>query len=189
MPVTTPGSAVYALAFDDESWEFWRNTATVGDLAEFVSGTYQIALTGGDGAVRNFTVDLDKDLPTGTPAFDQLMGFETTSVRPTLSWLVSGDTDANKTYFEVFGVCDEQWEFGELFDNAVMSFTPTEDLPLGGYIGSVFYLDFSESTTGGVPLSIGFYNGRDTYFNVTPEPATLSLLALGGLAVLRRRRR
>lgn len=32
-------------------------------------------------------------------------------------------------------------------------------------------------------------DGFDTYLDGTPEPATLSLLALGGLAILRRRRR
>ena len=189
--VTTPGSAVYALAFDDESWDFGRGSATASDLDEFVSGTYHITLTGSDGLDRNFTVELPaKDLPTDSPAFDQPMGFETTNVRPTLSWQASADPDANKTYFEVFGVCDGQWDFGELFDNTVTSFTPTEDLPLGGYIGSVFYGDHSEgTTTEGAPLQISFYNGLDSYFNVVPEPATLSLLALGGLAVLRRRRR
>ena len=190
--ITTPGSAAYGLNFDEDEWWFDRESATASDLAEFGPGTYHIVLTGGDGFVHDFTVDLPaKDLPTDSPAFDQPMGFETTSVRPTLSWQVSGDPDANKTAVEVFGVDDEQGDFFQLLDKTGTSYAPPSDLPLGGYIGSVFYVDDSQSTMPeGASLEISFYNGLDTYFNVTPEPATLALLAAGACAlrVLRRRR-
>jgi hypothetical protein len=57
----------------------------------------------------------------------------------------------------------------------------------------VAYFDHTETVTGGdaaVPLQIDFGTYTDAYFNVTPEPATLALLAAGACAlrVLRRRR-
>jgi len=47
----------------------------------------------------------------------------------------------------------------------------------------IYTLDFTATDTGG---DVGY---ATTDFTYVPEPATMSLLAIGGLALIRRRRR
>jgi hypothetical protein len=197
-----PGGAVYGMRYNydstDNSWYFGFdfNSATESDLAGFTAGTYQIALKGSDGVTRNYTAIVpDKAMPTEMPQFTQAMGFDTTDKRPTIGWLQATDQNISKNYVQMELMTDESggYEYNGMVDKAVISLTPTEDLGLGAWYAMVAYFDHTETVTGGdaaVPLQIDFGTYTDAYFNVTPEPATLALLAAGACAlrVLRRRR-
>jgi len=61
------------------------------------------------------------------------------------------------------------------------SYGPLDTSALRGFNGGVYPMFKNYSATGG--------NADNAYFEITPEPATLSLLAIGALAMLRRRRK
>jgi len=190
-----PGFVVYDLQYDtyDKSWWLDFSSTDEGDLDGFAAGTYNLALKGSDGVTRDFTADLpDKAVPTGNmPQFTQTMGFDTTDKTPTIGWLAATDENVDVNYMEMWSDKDGAYEFGGMFEKGdVLSHTPTEDLGLGAWYVMVAYVDHTETTTGGVPLEIDFATYTNAYFNVTPEPATLALLAAGACAlrILRRRR-
>ena len=200
--ITSPGGAVYGLEYDydttDADWRFQFNfnSTTESDLAGFTTGTYLLALKGSNGDTLNLTAFVPgKALPTEMPQFAQAMGFDTTDKRPTIGWLQATDPNISKNYVQMEMLTDEVggYKYEEMVDNkAVTSHTPTEDLGLGAWVAMVAYCNHTDTTTGGdaeVPLWIDFATYTDAYFNVTPEPATLALMAAGGLAILLRRRR
>ncbi len=180
--LTTPGHAVYGIRFDEDEWCFDRNSATEADLAEFVAGTYEIALKGSDGLVRNFTVVLpDKALPAEMPAFAQPMGFETIDRRPTVCWQQPTDPNVDGVYFEIWSLGDE-YEFGEFRDPAETCYTPAEDLAPGAYLLTPWFSDHEEGTTAaGVPYHADFATGTDAYFNVVSS-ALLTWTGTAGAA-------
>ena len=200
--ITSPGGAVYGLRYDydstDNCWYvgFDFNSTTESDLAGFTAGTYLLALKGSDGVTHNSTALVpDKAVPTEMPQFTQAIGFDTTDKRPTIGWLQATDPNISKNYVRIEMMTDESggYEYGEMVDKAVTSLTPTADLGQGAWSAMVAYCNHTDTTTGGdaaVPLWIDFATYADSYFNVTPEPATLALLAAGActLRVLRRRR-
>jgi hypothetical protein len=191
-----PGFVVYDLQpdTDDKSWWLEFGSTTESDLDGFTAGTYNLALKGSDGVTRNFTIlGPEKDVPTGMPTFTQAMGFDTTDKRPTIGWLASTDQNVTKNYMEISSDKDGAYEFSEMLEKNVLSHTPTEDLDPGAWYVMVAYSNHTDTFTGGdaaVPLEIDFATVTDAYFNVTPEPATLALLAAGACALrmLRRRR-
>ena len=70
----------------------------------------------------------------------------------------------------------------------VISGTPPMDVVLMTYTGS---LTGTFTNVSGLPggWSVDYGSGNDDEITLVPEPATLSLLALGGIGVLLRRRR
>jgi hypothetical protein len=188
-----PGFVVYDLQpdTDDKSWWLDFSSTDEGKLAGFTAGTYNLALKGSDGVTRNFTIlGPDEVVPTDMPQFTQAMGFDTTDKRPTIGWVASTDGNVTKNYMEISSDKDGAYEFEGMLDKTVLFHEQPEDLGLGAWYVTVAYSKHTETTTGGVPLDIDFATYTNAYFNVTPEPATLALLAAGACAirVLRRRR-
>ena len=179
--VTTPLGAVYSLECWEDEAGFGRTSATLADLAEFGPGTYQIALAGSDGVVRNFSTVLpDKGFPTEMPQFDNAQGFETTNKRPTLSWQAPTDPNVDGVFIECWSLLDGEYDFGQFLDKSVTSWTVPVDLEPGAYLASIWYGDQEDDAM--------MATGGDLYFNIVPEPTTLALLAASGLGVLLRRR-
>jgi len=180
--VTTPGHALYDIQFDEDEWCFDRNSATEADLAEFVAGTYEIALKGSDGVVRDFTVVLaDKALPAETPVFTQPMGFETIDRRPTVCWQQPTDPNVSAAFFEIWSLGGD-YDFGEFRDPTETCYTPAEDLAHGAYLLTPFFVVRDEGTTAeGVPYASNYATGTDAYFNVVSS-ALLTWTGTAGAA-------
>ena len=187
--LTTPGANVYAMEMDEGYTEFWRASTTEADLSDFGPGTYRIDLTGTDGGVQTYYVDLpDATYPAAAPQFDQSIGFETLDPRPLLSWQAAGP-GVDAISFELWSV-DDEYEGWEMLGTGVTSSTPGEDLGIGGYVACVEFFDGEVGALpGGATCYTGWVASTDTYFNITPEPVTLALLGLGAGGLLLRRRR
>lgn len=186
--LTTPGANVYAMEMDDGYTEFWRASTTEADLAEFGPGTYRIDVTGTDGGVQAYYVDLpDATYPAAAPQFDQPIGFETQEPRPVLSWQAAGP-GVDAIGFDLWSV-DDEYEFWDLLGTGVTSSTPGEDLGVDGYVACLGFFEGEIGTLpGGAPCYAGWLAGTDTYFNITPEPGTLCLVGAAVLGLLTRRR-
>lgn len=98
---------------------------------------------------------------------DTMFGFADTAVTVPPGQSFESDTSLRAAFFLASG---SQIAPGE---SAVLAYLVTDAVPT------------ATNFTGGLPLAAS--NGVE--YNVVPEPATLSALALGGLAMLRRRRK
>lgn len=197
--LTTPNAQVYDLAVEawgeEEGAEFWYAAASEAGLAamDFVNGDYVITLEDHNGVQTQYTVSLAGDYPAAMPQWDQAPQMST-DVRQTLSWLAPG-ADIDAVIFEMWSTGDEFNEYLELFRgtddlDALTSWTPSDDLDYRSYFMYLGFFDGQIEDTGGISRIAGYMVGDDANMNiVVPEPATLSLLALGGLAVLKRRRK
>ena len=197
--VTTPGAGgnTYKMVPDDDrDLEFWCESTNAGDLAAFTAGEYIIKLEGADGIEQTYKVTLTGDFPDEFPTLDQPMGFATANPRPTISWNDPNDLNVNFALLEMWtGGYDEE-EIELIPGTDLMSFTPSEDLNLGGAMMWVVFGSVVDGTVNaeeaggptGVQFLAGFATGTDSYMNVVPEPATLALLGLCGLTLIRRRR-
>ena len=198
--VTTPGSQTYEIMLDEgDQLECSIESTVPGDLSEFTPGTYIVEVRGSDGNSQTYSIDLTGGMPSQRPIFDQPPGFETPERRPTVSWADPTDPNVSHCVFEIMQhEGDVGYEEDDVWLDPIqddMEYTPTEDLVNGGVIVSAAFadvvtgtVDAAEGTMLDVSFTAGYFRGVDSYMNVIPEPATLSLLALGGLALLRRRR-
>jgi hypothetical protein len=101
------------------------------------------------------------------------------------------DGDVTNNYMRISSDKDGAYEFEGMFEKTVLFHEQPKDLDPGAWYVMVAYSKHTDGFTDeGVPLAIDFATVTDAYFNVTPEPATLALLAAGACAlrVLRRRR-
>ena len=58
------------------------------------------------------------------------------------------------------------------------------------HVGQSLFIEFNGTTTAGnIDAFNGFARVDDVQLSVVPEPATMSLLAIGGIALIRRRRK
>jgi len=210
--ITTPGNQTYEMELDLPNGQEGDEPADPVELcleiestdpvqlAEFENGTYVMKVWGTDGIVQTYSVELAGEIPSDRPVFDQPPGFETAETRPTLTWSEPTDPDVSFCEFEIesdhYGPDDREDDVWlDVFADE-MAYTPPDDLLEGGYrvqaefvVEATGTVDAAEGTIQGVPFFTGCFRGTDSYLNVTPEPAALSLLALGGLALIRRRRR
>ncbi len=188
--ITAPGANVYDMEMYGDEIEFWRTSTDEADLTDFGPGTYHIVLTGTDGVVQTYDVELaDATYPDPMPHFDQAMGFLAEEPRPTLSWEAPG-AGVDAIGLQLWSVGEEEDEYEGFFGTGVTSYTPGEDLGLGGYMACVTFIEGEAGTlSGGGDYYTGWIACTDTYFNVTPEPATLALMGLGAGSLLLRGRR
>jgi hypothetical protein len=114
----------------------------------------------------------------------------------TTTGFVTGDTESG--FPDFIGL--DSWSIHSPYAASTMADSRTTALDLAPYIGAgdvTFTFIGNTSTAGTGPLPDGgimvtppYYKFTTTVeYTYTPEPATLSLLALGGLALLRRSRR
>lgn len=67
-------------------------------------------------------------------------------------------------------------------------FTGTGNISISAFTNTYAVISYTGGNTDAVQVTNASANGHITYFYDTPEPLTLSLLAVGGMALLRRRR-
>ena len=203
--VTTPGNQTYEMELElpkrnDEgiSLDLGFESTDPAELAEFVNGDYVLKLWGTDGNVQTYSIGLAGEMPSDRPIFHQPPGFETANPRPTISWSASADPDVDFSEFEIEAGHNDAVGEDAWLDLSVdeTSYTVSGDLSEGGWFLYADFIDLvygtvdaAEGTMPGVPLTAGHFRGTESYINIVPEPATLCLLAFGGLAAVWRRRR
>ena len=202
--VTTPGNQTYEMELDlplrsddDISLDLEIESTDPAELAEFVNGVYVLEVWGTDGNVQTYSIELAGEMPSDRPVFDQPPGFETANRRPTISWSDPLDPDVSFCEFEIEAGHDDALSEDAWLDLSVdeTSYTVSGDLSEGGWrlyadFGDLVFdtVDAAEGTMPGVPFAAGYFHGTNSYMNVVPGPATLSLLGLGAVALIRRRR-
>ncbi len=175
MAVTRKASATWVLPSEDE----WYKAAYYNGS----TGSYVDYATGSDAAPSNGLIDPDpgnnanyhdgSDYTTGSPYYRTEVG----------------EFENSDSYYGTF---DQAGNVTEWFETECSPTTRGFRGGAWGYagVGGVWDLK-SDRRINVAPSTENFYSGRVGFrvAEVVPEPATMGLLALGGLAVLRRRRR
>lgn len=199
--VSGPNSTSYILTQDPEDatdWGAYSNPdfATDGALrTAFPVGDYVFNFYRDDATVEHLTVPFDGVAPGGfatgiTPA----NGSTGVSTTPTFSWSPVPADDGIALHMEVRYVngnnVAESWP--PLDISATSWLCPVTLDPGTAYR---FFISVAQGSSGtgevdstSFPVYSVYTYNNEVRFVTTPEPATLSLLALGGLALLRRRK-
>lgn len=106
---------------------------------------------------------------------------------------IAASSNAGNQYFQDVGNGPEKWLAGNVIVNPTAMYTlngnvATFQISTAGAVAGVYPIFFDTTgntsiTSAGTPVAVEFANGTIT---ITPEPATMILLGLGGLFLRRR---
>jgi hypothetical protein len=172
---------------DDEGTYSWQTEVGVTDLAVLIGYDFN-----GSATVNQLRLLLENDLGYyGVGDLDILYSTDTTSAGTTFS---GADWASGLTWQPVTGLANGAPGGGELFScDSVIPATATLQNHSGTQTG---WASVTFDAVTATALAVRLRDATGPYYHYpvyeveayVPEPATLSFLALGGLAILRRRR-
>lgn len=210
---------VFDFNSDDDDYELETDYATLGELNTQISGTWAIeVMYGGKKSVYNFNIaEITESMFAPVPTITSHSDGDTigTHVNFEWEWTPGGGFDYTNTGFYVEAYVEDPgvdyWEidamstnFGGVMANTVESW----EIDLGITGDAEFLVAYGTEATvvGGITFNAGLSDVGATDFGfdeveqviasedfveltVAPEPMSISLMGLGALAMLRRRRK